>query len=56
MFPTKQDRYEELLIAMITDQWDWIKDRKHIRIIDEAMRYESLRMAEAGNSASAQKI
>lgn len=42
----KQDRYEELLIAMIQDQWKWIQDRTHIRIINDRNAVESLRMAE----------
>ena len=31
---------------MLTDQWNWIKDRNHKRIIDESNAVESLRMAE----------
>ncbi|HUR30937.1 MAG TPA: Gfo/Idh/MocA family oxidoreductase [Saprospiraceae bacterium] len=42
----KMDRYEQLVISMITDQWDWIKDRNHIRVIDQTNAVESLRIAE----------
>ena len=42
----KNNRYEELLIAMITDQWAWIKDKNHNRVIDENNAVASLRMAE----------
>ena len=31
---------------MLTDQWNWIKDRNHERIIDGSNAVESLRMAE----------
>jgi hypothetical protein len=42
----KQDRYGQLLINMLTDQWSWIKDHNHKRIIDESNAVGSLRMAE----------
>lgn len=42
----KQKRYEEILVSMITDQWRWIKDRDHKRIIDAGNAVESLRLAE----------
>ena len=42
----KQDRYQEILISMLTDQWNWIKDHNHKRIIDGSNAVESLRMAE----------
>jgi predicted dehydrogenase len=42
----KQNRYQELLINMLSDQWKWIKDRSHKRIINESNAVESLRMAE----------
>ena len=35
----KQKRYEQLLISMLTDQWKWIKDHNHKRIIDGRMRW-----------------
>ena len=42
----KQDRYREMLTAMIADQWNWIKDRNHTRIIDDKNAVDSLRIAE----------
>lgn len=42
----KQNRYSQLLIAMLDDQWSWIKDRNHKRIIDGNNAIGSLRMAE----------
>lgn len=48
----KQTRYQQLLINMLTDQWAWIKDRKHKRTIDENNAMESLRMAEDATKIS----
>ena len=31
---------------MITDQWNWIKNHKHVRIIDETNAVQSLKIAE----------
>lgn len=42
----KQNRYGQLLINMLTDQWNWIKNHNHKRTIDESNAVESLRMAE----------
>lgn len=42
----KMERYEQLMISMISDQWNWIKDRSHVRVIDERNAVESLRIAE----------
>ena len=42
----KQNRYGEILTAMMQDQWNWINNRNHKRIIDDANAIESLRMAE----------
>ena len=42
----KQNCYSQLLISMLTDQWNWIKDPNHKRIIDGNNAVESLRMAE----------
>jgi predicted dehydrogenase len=41
----KQSRYQEMLTSMMTDQWDWIKDHKHVRVIDEKNAVQSLKMA-----------
>ncbi len=35
-----------MVTAMIQDQWNWINNRNHKRIIDDANAIESLRMAE----------
>lgn len=42
----KQNRYQEMLAAMIADQWNWIRDRKHVRVIDSSNAVRSLEMAE----------
>ena len=42
----KMSRYEELVIAMISDQWSWIKDHSHKRVTDSTNAVESLRIAE----------
>lgn len=42
----KQNRYREMLTAMIADQWNWIKDHKHVRVIDDTNAVQSLKMAE----------
>ena len=46
----KQNRYGEILTAMMQDQWNWIKDRTHIRTIDDNNAVESVRMAETATS------
>ncbi|MEO7049146.1 MAG: Gfo/Idh/MocA family oxidoreductase [Ferruginibacter sp.] len=48
----KMKCYEELVIAMLTDQWAWIKDKAHKRIIDETNAIESLKIAELANNAA----
>ena len=42
----KQDRYQQVLTAMLCDQWTWIRNNEHIRIIDDNNAVESIRMAE----------
>jgi predicted dehydrogenase len=42
----KQDRYRQLLVDMLTDQWKWIKDRSHQRKIDAQNAVASLMIAE----------
>ena len=42
----KQNRYGQLLISMLTDQWNWIRDRNHKRVINDSNAVESLKMAE----------
>jgi predicted dehydrogenase len=41
----KQNRYAQLLTGMLTDQWNWIKDHSHKRVIDDTNAVESLRVA-----------
>jgi len=48
----KQNRYSQLLISMLSDQWNWIRDRDHKRTIDETNAVESLRMAEQATKIS----
>ena len=42
----KQNRYAEMLTAMIEDQYKWIQDRRHKRVIDDTNAINSLKMAE----------
>ncbi len=42
----KMERYEQLVISMIKDQWAWIRDPSHRRLIDDTNAVESLRIAE----------
>ncbi len=42
----KQERYQQMLSAMITDQRNWIEDHGHNRIINELNAVESLKIAE----------
>jgi len=42
----KQNRYQQMVSAMITDQWNWIKNHKHVRTIDETNAVQSLKIAE----------
>lgn len=50
----KMSRYEQLVISMITDQWKWIQDRSHKRVIDETNAVESLRLAEEATMRAVQ--
>ncbi len=43
----KQDRYQQMLAAMLDDQWNWIKNNDHIRVIDDNNAVQSLQMAVA---------
>lgn len=43
----KKNRYAQLLISMLKDQWSWILDHSLVRVIDDNNAVESLRMAEA---------
>jgi predicted dehydrogenase len=42
----KQNVYQQMLTSMLSDQWSWIKDRKHIRVIDDSNAVRSLKIAE----------
>jgi predicted dehydrogenase len=42
----KQEAYQEMLMAMINDQWNWIRDPGHIRMIDDRNAVQSLKMAQ----------
>ncbi len=42
----KQQLYADMLKDMISDQWKWIRDRRHVRIIDDENAVLSTRMAE----------
>ena len=48
----KQERYQQLLGSMLSDQIAWINNRSHIRKIDDNNAVESLRMAENAKSIS----
>jgi predicted dehydrogenase len=50
----KQNRYQEILTSMLTDQWNWIRDHNHQRIIDENNAVESLRIAEQATKIAVQ--
>ncbi len=42
----KESRYQQMLTDMLYDQWSWIRNNDHIRIIDDNNAVESIRMAE----------
>lgn len=42
----KMNRYEQLVVSMLIDQWNWIRDASHQRLIDENNAVSSLRLAE----------
>lgn len=48
----KQTLYEELVTRMFTDQTNWIRDRHHVRIIDQDNAVKSLEMAEMSEQLS----
>lgn len=48
----KQKTYQQLLINMLTDQWNWIKDPSHKRKIDDSNAMASLRVAEEATKIS----
>lgn len=48
----KQTRYQQMLTGMLQDQWAWVQDRKHVRVIDDSNAVESLRISEKANEIS----
>ncbi len=48
----KQELYQQMLTAMLADQWSWIKDRSHIRVIGDNNAVQSLRVAAEANAIS----
>ena len=46
----KQHRYQQLVKDMLLDQWSWIKNKNHQRIIDDTNAVESVRMAEEAHA------
>jgi len=50
----KQNRYQQLLISMIKDQWNWILDNSVVRVIDDSNAIDSLRMAETAKNTAKQ--
>lgn len=49
----KMARYEQLVVSMLEDQWAWIRDSSHKRLIDESNAVESVRIAEKATLNSA---
>jgi hypothetical protein len=50
----KQNRYQQLLISMIKEQWNWILDNSVVRVIDDHNAVDSLRMAETAKNTAKQ--
>ncbi|HET7000463.1 MAG TPA: Gfo/Idh/MocA family oxidoreductase [Puia sp.] len=48
----KQHLYADMLKDMISDQWKWIMDRRHVRVIDGENAVLSTRMAEEATEFS----
>jgi predicted dehydrogenase len=51
----KQNLYAQMLTDMINDQWNWIRDRKHVRIINGENAVLSTRMAEEATGIAQKK-
>ena len=49
---SKQSIYQQMLTAMLADQWAWIINREHPRVIDHHNAVESLRIAEQATLAA----
>jgi hypothetical protein len=48
----KERRYKEIVTAMLIDQWNWIKNRNHNRVIGATNAVESVRMAEEASQVA----
>jgi predicted dehydrogenase len=48
----KQKLYQQMLVSMISDQWNWIKNHQHVRLIDHRNAVCSTRMAEQATRIS----
>jgi hypothetical protein len=48
----KEKTYQQLLINMLNDQWNWIKDHSYNRKIDGSNAVECLRVAEEATNIS----
>lgn len=48
----KEKRYQQLLISMIKDQWNWILDNSVVRVINESNAVDSLRLAETARNCA----
>ncbi len=46
----KQSRYQQLLVAMVKDQWNWILDNSASRVMDASNAVDSLRLAETARN------
>jgi hypothetical protein len=42
----KEDRYRQMLSDMLDDQWKWIRNKRHVRVVDDRNAVHSLQMAE----------
>ncbi len=49
----KMDRYQQLVVSMLQDQWNWILDPNHQRLIDQHNAVSSLRLAEQATMQAA---
>ena len=52
----KQNNYQQMLQDMIADQWLWIKDYRHICVIDSNNAIQSLKIAEEATQKAQQYL
>jgi hypothetical protein len=50
----KRNRYQQLLVSMIKDQWAWILDDSVVRVINDRNAIDSLRLAETARNTARQ--